>query len=355
MARRTPPSSTLIAGRRLGDDPRRAFRAISGLVQAVFVGTVFIGVIGTVIAKGNGFGTMTLPEGTVVQPFDREGGRALLAPAQAQTLSAKLRGQVGVRAIVPVYAPDGQAGPGDPRGLVAASDWARLRVYGRARTAQGGPASGGDAVSVSTDDLLVGALGGTSWRADPLRAGPIAGLPVQAVLVTTDGRELSVERVRTALELAVPGAGTTPKSAGQLSVAARSPVTTLQHMVDVGIILSLVLAGCSLAVSVAGGLIERKRPFTLLRLTGMPLSHLRRVVVLEAAVPLVLVALVSAAAGFVAAELILRATPNGFGVSPPAMSYYVIMASGLVAALGVVCATLPFLDRVTQLPSAQTE
>ena len=45
----------------------------------------------------------------------------------------------------------------------------------------------------------------------------------------------------------------------------------------------------------------------------MPLGHLRRVVVLEAAVPLVLVALVSAAAGFAAADLILRASPNGVG------------------------------------------
>ena len=47
------------------------------------------------------------------------------------------------------------------------------------------------------------------------------------------------------------------------------------------ILVSLPIAGCSLAVSVAAGLTDRKRPFSLLRLTGAPLGVLRRVVALE--------------------------------------------------------------------------
>ena len=43
------------------------------------------------------------------------------------------------------------------------------------------------------------------------------------------------------------------------------------------ILATLPIAGCSLAVSVVAGLAERRRPFSLLRLTGVPLSLLRRV------------------------------------------------------------------------------
>jgi hypothetical protein len=37
LARRTGRPATLIAGRRLGDNPRAAFRSISGLILALFV------------------------------------------------------------------------------------------------------------------------------------------------------------------------------------------------------------------------------------------------------------------------------------------------------------------------------
>jgi hypothetical protein len=374
LARFAKRDSTLIAGRRLSDDPGRAFRAISGLVLAVFVGTVFIGVVGTAIGHGrNGFLTMTLPKGTVTEWLDRQepgalapsgpGGTRRVQPHGApslygpQELIARLRGLDGVRVVLPIYtlasASDGSAAGaqsvGDPRGLVAAADWDRLGVYGKVRGAAGA------AVVVPADQLLNGDLTArSSWAPAGVPAAGLAARPMKALLVTTDGSELSVERVRTALEAALP-AYSPPVAASHLGDSSRALISLLQRMVDVGIILSLVIAGCSLAVSVAGGLIERKRPFTLLRLTGMPLANLRRVVVLEAAVPLVLVALVSAAAGFAAADFILRATPNGFGVSPPSGGYYGIMGGGLVAALAVVCATLPLLGRLTELQTSRTE
>ena len=73
------------------------------------------------------------------------------------------------------------------------------------------------------------------------------------------------------------------------------------------ILVSLPIAGCSLAVAVAAGLTERKRPFSVLRLTGVSVAMLRRVVALETVVPLVLTATVSIAVGFLAAQLFLHA------------------------------------------------
>ena len=51
MARRTSRPGTLIAARRLADDPRAAFRAVSGLVLALFVTTVAVVAITTQNAK----------------------------------------------------------------------------------------------------------------------------------------------------------------------------------------------------------------------------------------------------------------------------------------------------------------
>ncbi len=352
LARR---DSTLIAGRRLSDDPGRAFRAISGLVLAVFVGTVFIGVVGTVIGRGNGFGTTTLPKGTVTE-FPAKEDAGALAPVRAQALLARLHRVTGVRVVLPVYAPGHQADPGDAHGLVPAAEWVRLGVYGPVRDGAGDHAAGRAAVvTVPIWELFLDDLKPrTSWRAAPPPAGGLSRRPLKAVVVTTDGTVTSVERVRTALLAALPEYSP-PVVTSQFNEESRALVSLLQRMVSVGIILSLAIAGCSMAVSVAGGLIERRRPFSLLRLTGMPLAHLRRVVVLEAAVPLVLVALLSAAVGLVAADLILRAMHDGWSVSPPALSYYLIMGGGVAAALGVVCATLPLLGRLTEPQAARME
>src|SRR5205807_1273677 len=50
MARRTGRPAVLIAGRRLSDNPRAAFRAVSGLIVALFISTASAGVITTIVA-----------------------------------------------------------------------------------------------------------------------------------------------------------------------------------------------------------------------------------------------------------------------------------------------------------------
>ena len=56
---RSSPAGTdgpagLLAARRLADDPQAAFRAVSGLVLALFVGSCSIGVITTIVANNGG-------------------------------------------------------------------------------------------------------------------------------------------------------------------------------------------------------------------------------------------------------------------------------------------------------------
>ena len=71
--------------------------------------------------------------------------------------------------------------------------------------------------------------------------------------------------------------------------------------------LTLIVAGCSLAVSVAGSMLDRKRPFTLLRLSGTPVKTLTRAVLLESLAPLVGATVVAAGVAIAIAEPPLRA------------------------------------------------
>ena len=125
-------------------------------------------------------------------------------------------------------------------------------------------------------------------------------------------------------------------------------------MTNVVIIASLVIAGCSLAVSVAAGLTDRRRPFSLLRLAGAPLGMLRRVVALESAVPLIAVAVMSVGTGFLAAALFLR-SELGESLRPPGGGYYLIVLAGLLGSLAVIGCTFPLLERITGPETARNE
>jgi hypothetical protein len=109
------------------------------------------------------------------------------------------------------------------------------------------------------------------------------------------------------------------------------------------------------AVSVTAGVNDRKRPFSLLRLAGVPLSVLRREVALEAAAaPLLVVAALSAGIGFVAAALFLR-SQLAETLRPPGPGYYLLLAAGLAASHGIIASTLPLIERITGPETARNE
>ena len=86
--------------------------------------------------------------------------------------------------------------------------------------------------------------------------------------------------------------------------------------------------------------------YSLLRLSGVPLTALRHVVVWESVVPLLAAAAVAVAAGFGAAALFLR-SQLGYGLMAPGVEYYVVLGGGLLAALAIVASTMPLLRRLT--------
>ena len=378
MARWTRHPSTLIAARRLADDPKGAFRAVSGLVLALFITTVAVVAITTQDAKNvHRWGT-TAESAVVTDQIAgsalnvRFGGTAVTAgpgpAAPAAPLSARLLGIHGVKGVMVVRADRGLTIPGGfhnlganfygrpsavPAGVVSCAQLATVPALGRCpagATAVAFPATG-----FSGPLLGLNKTAGITWPAADVPSSGLDRLGVDAINVATDGSGPAIEQVRTVLENA-PAYPTViaPSSIADLVASSNSSKSADQQLVNVVVLVSLPIAGCTLAAGIAAGLADRKRPFSLLRLTGARLSMLRRVVALESAVPLLAVAAVAIGIGFGAAAL-YAIEAQGRPMVAPGAAYYLITAGGIVAALGIIAGTFPLLARITGPEVARNE
>jgi predicted lysophospholipase L1 biosynthesis ABC-type transport system permease subunit len=120
----------------------------------------------------------------------------------------------------------------------------------------------------------------------------------------------------------------------------------IEDMTDIIIVASLIIAACSLAVNIVAGLGERKRPFSLLRLTGAPTKLLHRVVALESALPLLLVAVVSIVVGLGSAALYLHSQVD-IAFRFPGIAYWATVVGGFAASLAIIALTFPLINRMT--------
>jgi hypothetical protein len=352
MTNRASRPSTLIAGRRLLDNPKAAFRFISGLVIALFVTSAVIGALSSIAAASSGGGSAG--EDTLADPFC--GFSTSNCPASAQVRSVpgqvltELRTTPGVRSVTLVHQSPSQAPLRNSSGVVGCDQLARTPAIGKC--APGVPVA-------SIGYFLSNLLGhnshasSTVWPSANLSVASAARFPVDAVVVATDGSAGSLERARTALERAFPVQGT-PVAVEAFDPSTGRLLAMIQDMTDVVIVASLVIAACSLAVNIAAGLGERKRPFSLLRLTGVPTALLHRVVALESALPLLLVAAVSIVVGLVSAALYLH-SQVGIAFRIPGIGYWATVIGGLAASLAIIASTFPLLNRITGPEVARNE
>ena len=175
--------------------------------------------------------------------------------------------------------------------------------------------------------------------------------------MVTTGSPAVVEQVRTILDAGRPGLLGPAETSADINAAANQKLAHLSELADAALLITLIIAGCSLAVAVAGGLLERRRPLTLLRLAGVRRSELTRMVLAESALPLLGLAAVSVALGLGVAAGLLVAAGSGSNVpwKPPQPPYWLSLGAGLALAVLIVAATLPLLHRLTSLDNARFE
>jgi MFS family permease len=334
----------LLAGHRLTDNPAVGFRAISGLVLAVFLVTMASVATSIAVTPQAGRDRELIPATAVGAQFLVRDS-PLPSAEQANALDARIRAIPGVTGLLDVRWPTAAPPSGHEREATVVTRCAGLRATGLATCAD-------PDVVVSLDARQLG--NGVIRQASPAAADTTPErLPAFGVLVTTDGRRSTMETVRTAIEVGMPRSWM-PWTGDELKADNHKQADQWIRISDAVLLAGLLMAGFSLAVSVAGGLVERKRPFALLRLAGMRPAALRRVLLAETAAPLVTVALASAALGLAVVSYIAWVTHAGW--QPPETSYWWFLGGGLAASLGVAAAaTIPLLGRLTSLETARFE
>jgi hypothetical protein len=336
--------SALLAARRLADNPKRAFRAVTGLTLAVFLGTM----VGLIVPAVNA--TEETPTAGALSNIlvDQVG----MPAAASQHLISGISAIHGAT-VYPLYdlQPSGE-GLGPTLIAVSCADMRAIGGLGRC-------APGVRAVQVMDnslfDDNPIYDTKPIVSASSPAYTGKLTTLPLQTVLVKVNS-PATLERVRTYLAVhASPQVGgnsgnspTPPRTFGETLQIRTARAALFENILYAAVALTLIVAGCSLAVSAGGGLVDRKRPFALLRVSGTPVSVLSRVVLFEAAVPLVAATVVAAAIAYgTSLTAFLRLAPVGTAIPQLGRDYYTIMGIGLVAAFGVITLTLPLLRRMT--------
>jgi hypothetical protein len=365
--------SPLLAARRLADNPKVAFRTVAGLVLAVFLGTIVAGLLPAVNAttatpSANGLNNVLLDTYGGGGPF---GGPAGLAPRTSATLLSQLRAFKGATTY-PVYAlpqpkptkpltvkPSGHGGHGAHgviRGggqqestydsIISCASLQGLAVLGWC-------SPGDEAVKVTASSLLFS--DNPTFSTQPIANASNPAVPdnfsklyLEAVLIRVNN-SATLERVRTFLDTHTPQSGSNPpKTYGEAVQIRLAYADTVSRLVYIAVALTLLVAGCSLAVTVGGNLVERKRPFTLLRVSGTPIGTLYRVVLLEAILPLAAATVVAAGVAYGISVLTVdRMAPAGTPTPTLGHVYFATMGVGLLISLVVILVTMPVLGRMT--------
>jgi hypothetical protein len=401
LGRPVAGASSLLAARRLADNPRAAFRAVRGLVLAVFLGTLTAGLLPAVNATSATTSAAALRNVLLDQfiyaplcgndvnctggagglPFDpsepgpgsspasltpsQRVGLLGLPPQAGATLLARLRAIPGA-APYPVYSPNRDAdpaaqGPGAPgqdqaqdNGIMTCASLRQLRVLGQC-------APGLTAVAAQTDSMYGDNPSDTTQpfvnSSNPAAPAGYARLSLQAVLVKA-ASPAALERVRTVLATSTPltESGTAPRTFGEAVQARVAVGDTVERLVYIAVALTLLVAGCSLAVTAGGGLVERKRAFSLLRVAGTPAAALYRVVLLETVLPLAVATVVAGGVAWGVSVLTVgKLAAAGTPVPVPGHTYFLLMGTGLAISLAVILATLPLLGRMTAPAAARFE
>ena len=322
-ARRRARTAAQVMGLgRLVQHPRAAFRAVGGMVVALYAVTLFAvaitaaaGVQGVRTGPGrlNPQALFTTPATADPAALDSVLGRLRAVPgvttASLGYPQAPQQGQKGrgLRLILPVEDARalGAAGADSPTGWVSV-DWNWLL---------GERADPAPAQAPQTDGP---SAGGPSAAGAPGRRGAPAGGPGAGAR----GRPPRV---------CAGGAARGAYPVSRYDIRAVQASATENQFAALGYIGILIAAGvstASLAVSTVSSLLARRRVLGLLRLTGMPHAALRRVVAYETLLPVATVlALSIGAAAYTAWVLITGVSARS--ISWPAGSYYAVVGACL--------------------------
>lgn len=359
--------SALLAGRRLRDDPKGAYRASAGIVLAVFAGSMALTLLPTfesMAGGGRSFQDSVLYVDTDPQHAGKVADQANAALQQyGQHEKAVAVGQVYL------VQGEGRERTGHQALVMTCADAVKLTRFGlTAAQCEGGPGIYSDSsldlasykIAGHYDEPGMAPVSGTrvetvrypdadlsgSLVIDP--AAVPAGVTPWRVTVVAPTTAANREIVRTAL--AAPAAGEEIGSRDQYLFNQQTELGDLRRVTVIGLIAAGILAGCSAAVATAGSVMDRRRTFGALMAAGTPVRVLSRALRMEAALPALVATIGAGIVGVLVGVGLFSMVDQGGIVLSPWILAPVVLGVG-VALLGASVCT-PALKRVQAEPLA---
>ena len=308
-------AAQVIGFNRIARHPRAVFRAVAGVVIAVYAMTVFAVAI-TVAA-----GTRDITQGNGhLSPSTLE---AIPAVSDEGTLESAVDRLAAVPGVTTVAV-----------GRISGDSRQEGRVILEADKAEtlGAPhvEAPDGAVSISTRWLYENAAASPSpVGAEDLATAREQGAPI--LLVGTDPASPgAVERARTALATSNLELGASPSSPNSIqSIQASAMENQFARLGYIGILIAAGISTVSLGVSTVAALLGRKRVLGLLRLVGMPPATLRSIVSYETVLPAATALVMSIGLGWLTAWSLVGGV-SGRHISWPDGGYWLVLGTCLV-------------------------
>lgn len=372
--RRARRASTVIAFNRIARFPKVSFRTVSGMVVAIFMVTVFaIGItsvagLRTVNEDPNHLPTsiVTAFTGKTDDRSIESARRELARISGVQTVAVGGFESADQRASVGANSKATDAGQADDRQstrqkggkqtgarkiILPFSQARALGIAGRGK-------SKSDAENAKYVSLNIGAV----LLDDPLDVKQVArgqtgDSEARVLMVRTDGKSATVERVRTEMMSSNLALSSAPATRVDMAAGdALAPENQFATIAYIGITIAAALSAVSLAVSTISSVIQRRRVFGLMRLTGMPRAALREIVSIEAIVPVIGVFFACLAMGALTAWAVVFGVSEGKrSVGWPSSGFYAVLALCLVMVACSISATVKAAFRVTRGASVRFE
>ncbi|MGP4016647.1 FtsX-like permease family protein [Saccharopolyspora sp. 5N708] len=363
----------LLAGRRLRSDPKAAYRSVSGIVLAVFVGSMALTLLPSFesyAGGGRSFKDSVLyvdvpseqvaaQRQRVTDELARTGANATVATASRVSLEAPDGSTFSGLAI---NCPDAAAVTRMAVGVCAGPPAIRVDPGTRLPTSglqvQVYPAADSGTSEPMAFPLPAGVVVRPLGGQDPELSGSVLIDPAlvpglanvgESTLAVNPATDADREKARTALTSALPGE--TANSRELRLYEQQTMLGDLKRVTAIGLALAALLAGSSAAITAASSVVDRRRTFAALIAAGTPVRMLASALRTEAALP-ALVATLGAGAGGIAVGIGLLGL---FGSETPVVINGWIFAPvviGVAVAVLAAASSGPMLRRISNEPIA---
>ena len=334
FALRTRNAIVLLSSRRISGHSRKVFRSVSGLVLALFAGSFYLASVSSISdlsvksIQDNGYSQLK-PDTAIV-----------ISNALGNNFSDKLAKQPYIKSIAKIYELENNSS------LIPCN---RLQEFTKHSCPNN--ASSEDFANINFTGKVVDAV--KIVKKDQLPKN----ISAESYLVLMTPSDSSIDKLRSFVISEVKDNGSMTYVAdgnrAQKPILS-SIVSSFAALTYIGIGITSFVAVASLIVSTVGGLIERRKSLFTLRLGGMTIGQMKKVVLIESVIPLVSTSILAAGSGIWIAVVFLRTFSSSVRVSLSPLYFAIVIGSLVVAIIGI-WVVLPILRKITDIEQNQTE